>query len=171
MSSIKDRCLADMQAAWRETEAMLATIPPERLTEPGVTEDWSVRDLLAHIAGYERYTAEAILGDLTERKPTPRELYGRDESPTPEDEANDDTTNAWVVAYWRTRPVEETLSEYRWAHQRLVEAVQACPEEAFEDPSRLPVIKGKPLEQVISDQCQGHHAEHLAQIRPWWGAA
>jgi hypothetical protein len=167
MTSAKETCLADMHASFDEVMAVLGTIPHERLTEVGVTDEWSVRDILAHEAGYERYVAAAIFGDLNGRPPTTRDFYGRDDAPTEADEATDDTTNAWVVARARTLPVEEVLAEFRWAHDRLVEAVAACVEADFEDPNRFPSMKGKTLLAVLPGQCWGHHREHLRQLKPF----
>jgi hypothetical protein len=93
------------------------------------------------------------------------EYYGRDDVPSEADDANDDTTNAWVVAHARTLPVENVLAEYRWAHHRLVEAVEACAESDFEDPDRFPFCKGKTLLSIVPGQCWGHHREHLPQLQ------
>ena len=153
-----------MRASFDEVMAVLDRIPRERLTEVGVTDVWSVRDMLAHEAGYERYVAAALFGDLTGRPPTVRDFYGRDDAPTEADDVNDDSTNAWVVARARTLPVDEVLAEFRWAHDRLVEAVEACAEADFEDPDRFPSIKGKTLLRILPNQCWGHHREHVIQL-------
>ena len=165
MTSAKESCLAEMRASLGEVMAVLGTIPQERLTDVGVTGEWSVRDMLAHEAGYERYVAAAIFGDFTGQPPTNRDFYGRDDAPTEADDANDDTTNAWVVAYARTLPVDEVLAEFRWAHDRLVQAVESCEEADFEDPSRFLAFKGKTLLAILPNQCWGHHREHLPQLK------
>ena len=162
--SSKDQTLADMPSKLGETEAVLATIPEDRMLEPGVVEEWSVRDLLAHIAGYERYVSALIFGDLEGRTPTNQQFYGRDDAPTPEDDANDDTSNAWVVEYARKRELQDTLTEYRWAHQQMIEAVETCTDADLEDPNRFPSLKGKTLLAILPGQCMGHHREHLPQI-------
>ena len=167
MTSTKDTCLAEMRASFDEVIAVLDTIPLERMTDVGVTEEWSVRDVLAHEAGYERYVAAALFGDLTGKPPTNRDFHGRDDAPTEADDATDDSTNAWVVAHARTQPVEAVLTEFRWAHDRLVKAVEACVEADFDDPNRFPSFKGKTLLAILPDQCQGHHREHLRQLEPF----
>jgi hypothetical protein len=63
VTSTKETCLAEMRASFNEVMAVLDTIPRERLTEVGVTDEWSVRDVLAHEAGYERCVAAALFGD------------------------------------------------------------------------------------------------------------
>lgn len=164
MTSVKETTLAEMRASFAEVQAVLARIPRNRLTEVGVTDQWSVRDMLAHEAAYERYVAAAIFGDLTGTPPTTRDFYGRDDAPTKAEEANDNTTNAWVVAYARTLPVEDVLAEFKWAHDRLVEAVEACAEADLEDPDRFASLKGKTLLRILPNQCWSHHREHLVQL-------
>jgi hypothetical protein len=160
----KDTCLAEMHASFAEVMAVVDAIPRESLAAVGVTDEWSVRDMLAHEAGYERWVAAALLGDLEGRTPTNQEYYGRDEAPTEDEDANDDTVNAWVVAHARTVPVDDTLAEFRRAHDRLVEAVEACTETDFEDADRFPFAKGKTLLAILPGQCWGHHREHLPQL-------
>jgi uncharacterized protein (TIGR03083 family) len=168
--STKETCLAEMRASWGEMTAVVELIPRERLDEPGVVEGWSVRDMLAHMAGYERYVAAAIFADLTGVPATNQDFYGRDDAPSEADDANDDTSNAWVVAYARQQPLDAVLEEFRWAHNRLVEAVDACDEADFDDPARFPSMLGKSLAAVLPNQCWGHHREHLPQLVDWLSA-
>ena len=163
--SSKEQTLDDMRASWDETEAVLSTIPEDRMLDVGVTDEWSARDLLAHIAGYERYVSALIFGDLEGRTPTNQQFYGRDDAPTPEDDANDDTSNAWVVDHARKQPLDATLAEYRWAHDQMIKAVEACSDADLEDPSRFPSLNGKTLLSILPGQCMGHHREHLPQLR------
>ena len=164
MGMTKETCLAEMRAAFDKVAAAVERIARDRLTKVGVTEEWSVRDLLAHEANYERYVAAAIFGDLTGTQPTNMDFYGREDPPTEADDASDDATNAWAVAHARSRPLDDVLADFRWAHDRLVKAVEACEEADLEDPNRFPSMKGKTLLAVLPNQCWGHHRQHLAQL-------
>jgi uncharacterized protein (TIGR03083 family) len=161
---LKETSLAEMHASFAEVMAVVEAIPPDRLTAPGVTDDWSVRDVLAHEAAYERYTAEAIFGDLAGIQPSNLDFYGYDEAPTEDEEAADDSMNDWVVERARRRPVEDILAEFRWAHDRLVEAVETCSESDLTDPDRFPSFEGRSVIDALPGQCWGHHREHLVQM-------
>jgi hypothetical protein len=165
MANTKETCLARMRDSFAEVMAVVEAIPADRLADLGVTEEWSVRDMLAHQAGYERWVAAAVIGDLTKTPPTNQEYYGRDDAPTEADDANDDTSNAWVVAHARSVPVADTLAEFRWAHDRLVDAVEMCDEADLEESTRLPFTKGKTLLEILPGQCWGHHLQHLPQLK------
>ena len=164
MTSVKGSCLAEMRSSFAEATEVLARIPTHRLTEVGATEEWSVRDVLAHEAGYERYVAAVLFGDLTGRKPSNRDLYARDDAPTPEVDASEDATNAWYVDRARSMSVDEVVAEFRWAHERLVEGVVAGTEDDFEDPRAFPSLEGRSLLSVLPGQCWGHHREHLPHL-------
>jgi hypothetical protein len=168
MASTKEECLQQMHAGFAEFDAVLAKLPRVRLTEPNAVGIWSIRDLLAHFAGYERYVAAEIMGTLTGQQPTVQERYGRDDAPTPADEANDDTTNAWVVAWGRRQTLESVLTQFAEAHDRLVAAVEACSETDLDDPGRFPwVSDGRTLAAILPNQCWAHHREHLADVERW----
>lgn len=164
VASIRDRCLAEMRASFVEVAAVLETIPAGRLTEVGVTDEWSARDLVAHQAVYERYVAALLFGELTGQRPTTHHLYGRDDTPTAADGVDEDAGNAWVVAHARTLPVEAVLSEFRWAHERLIEAVERCEEGDFGSADRFPSFEGRSLEDSLPGQCWNYHRQHLPQL-------
>jgi uncharacterized protein (TIGR03083 family) len=166
-SATRNACLESMSASWRELSAVLAMIPVERLAEPNALGDWSVRDLLAHFAGYERYVAAEVFASLDGRGATTRERYGREDEPTEADDATQDAGNAWVVEFARTRPLDDVLTEFRWAHHRLVEAVEACPPEELDDPLRFPQFGGRSLAEILPSQCWNHHRQHLPELADW----
>ncbi|MGH2372075.1 MAG: ClbS/DfsB family four-helix bundle protein [Candidatus Methylomirabilaceae bacterium] len=41
-------------------EALLARVPAERIAEPGVKGDRSVKDIVAHLAAWERHATERL---------------------------------------------------------------------------------------------------------------
>jgi Mycothiol maleylpyruvate isomerase N-terminal domain len=166
-TATKQSCLESMSASWAELSAVLARIPPDRLTEPEVIGDWSVRDLLAHFAGYERYVAAEVFATLEGREASSRERYGRDDLPTAAADADEDAGNAWVVDFARTRSVEDAVAEFEWAHHRLVEAVAACPDGALDDPQRFPRFGGRSLAEILPGQCWSHHRQHLPELESW----
>lgn len=156
-----------MHASWDELTAVVNRIPREWMEEPDAIGEWSVKDVLAHMPGYERWVANTIFADMEGREGTNQELYGRDEAPSAEDDLNDDTSNAWVVGYARTQSLDWVLNELAWAHKRLVQAVEACTDADLDDPSGFPSMNGKSFAAILPNQCWTHHRDHLAQIQEW----
>src|SRR5215472_4695713 len=52
----REEALAVFDAARREHLDFLASIPRERMTEPGATGPWSVKDVIAHVTAWRGRT-------------------------------------------------------------------------------------------------------------------
>jgi hypothetical protein len=48
------RLLDRLEAAWAALTDAYAGVPESTLTEPGVVDDWSVKDVLAHVTTWEQ---------------------------------------------------------------------------------------------------------------------
>jgi len=140
--------------AW---EALLADIGEERMEQPGVAGAWSIKDVVAHLAAWRRRTVgrlEAVARGDSEPKP-----------PWPADLREDDEINAWFHARDRDRPVRDVLADSRRVFEELVSAVSKLPDDALDDPARLPWMEGAPLTGAT---LFGHfHDEHEADMRNW----
>ncbi len=163
----RDTALAHMRDGYAQMESVLAGLELDDLEQPGVVGEWSLRDVLAHFAGYERYVAAEVGAALENREATNQELYGGEEAPTPEDDLNEDTGNAWVVGRARLQPLQAVLDEFSGSHHRLVGAVERCSDADFEDPSRFAFCNGRSLASVLPNQCWAHYEQHLPDIRSW----
>ena len=54
----RSELVARIRSTQAEFEDLLAGPRPDEMTRPGVADDWSVKDMLAHIAWYEAEEAE-----------------------------------------------------------------------------------------------------------------
>lgn len=171
--STKAELLEAMTAGRAGWEDLLAAVGPGRMDEPGVVGEWSVRDVVAHVAGYERFVAATILADLRGAAATPRELYDRDDQPPGGDEPDPDHAryNDWVVRHARGRPLAQVLGSAREAYERLRAAVDALTEEELADPGRFAWLPGRALATILPNQSFAHYAMHAPSIRAWLDGA
>src|SRR5512136_3487856 len=63
-----------------------------------VCDDWSSRDVLAHIIAWERYVYDVV-----------RYLRARQPVPASPETSDENAYNARSVAVWRTKPLQELL--------------------------------------------------------------
>src|SRR5687768_9949073 len=70
----KDRFLADLRTERAAWDALLAEIPIERMEEPNAIGDWTVKDVIAHVAWGER----EMVGVLRQRALVGSELWNLD---------------------------------------------------------------------------------------------
>src|SRR5437868_2837701 len=132
VTTTKAALLQSMEIVRSEWETLLSQIDEQALVQPGVEGGWSVKDIVAHITGYEEYTA-ALLSDRL--NPTAGaqatldlfwqqqlDAYRQDwpDFPTQLSETDDDQTNALVVAVYDRYSAYEVLEREREAYQRLL---------------------------------------------------
>jgi hypothetical protein len=149
--------LAELQSEQKAWEGLLAQIGEDRLDEPGVQGEWSIKDIVAHLTAWRRRTVgrlEAVANGQPE--PTP---------PWPADLHEDDEINAWFHQRDSGKSVADVLSESRRVFQQLASAVQKLPDDAIDDPSRFPWMQGTPLSGAAF--FSHFHDEHEADMRAW----
>jgi hypothetical protein len=153
----KAQLLDDLQTEQAGWEALLRDIGEERMTQPGVAGEWSVKDIVAHLTAWRRRTVARFQAALrNEPLPPP---------PWPAHLETDDEINAWFHASDRDRPLADVLSESREVFQQLVATLDAFPEAELLDPARFSWLEGEPLSGVA---LFGHfHEEHEPDMRAW----
>jgi hypothetical protein len=153
MSRIQD-LLAELASEHDAFEAALEAVDLELVTAPGVVEDWSVRDLIVHVAFWAEHATDALR--LAAEGRGDEFAY---------DTAETDAMNARLLTESRkVTPVAAVEREER-AYQDLVGAVSAL------DPSLLDARlgNGDTVAKVIGYDGPEHYREHTAHLRAWFG--
>ena len=123
------------------------------LTDSPICDDWTVKDLLAHVAAWDRW-------ELREMK---RMASG--EAPDLTAVRDMDAFNAAVVAVWRDRNLSQVLAELQAARAAWVSWLQALSEEEFFR-QRLFGCEDWSFPGCLEVQWR-HDTEHAAQISAW----
>jgi hypothetical protein len=117
----KSELLNWLQEEYRQWEVLLDQIGPERMEQPGVNGDWSMKDTVAHLTGWQpRVTANLQAAQRGESEPPPS---------WPAHLQTDDEINAWIYESNRGRSVREVLDESRQVFQQLRNVVGRLPED------------------------------------------
>ncbi len=165
----KDELVARMLAERDAWDALIAWVPEEATTIPGLPEGWSVKDVIAHVMAYERWTAAMIRGASTGEPPSTLELYGTED---PGDIAGMDLDrrNAAIRALYHERPLAEVLVLADRAFDDLVAAVETLPDDVITTPGAQDWTGGESLLRLIPEQSYGHYRQHLPDLRAWLAA-
>ena len=157
----KARLLELLQTKRAEWDATLAQVPEDRMTEPGVADEWSVRDIVAHITYHERWYADRLH----------EQLRGEAYTPSQVDMLHFDERNGIVYEQNRHRSPDDVMTESRQVFQRLLEGVQANSEEFLTQPQHF---EGAPGPVLIWNMLRGdvyeHYALHIPSIKDWLAA-
>jgi hypothetical protein len=110
--------LREQEQAW---EQLLAAIEPTRMDDPGVCDDWSMKDVIAHLTGWNRWLVarlQAAAGGQPEPPP-----------PWPAELEDEDDINAWIVGTFRERPLAEIIAEARRQNEQIYSLVGSLPDD------------------------------------------
>lgn len=149
--------LETLQTGRAQWETLLAKVDQARMTEPGIEGEWSLKDILAHIAWYER----EMVGILQTRA-----LIGSSLWVLPNAERN-----AAIFDQNRNRSLSVVLTEAQHVYSELLHAAQSLTDDDLIDPSRY---RDMPTDwvpwKVFADNSYEHYAAHIPAIRAWLDA-
>ncbi len=138
-----------VEAAWADFHASYAGLSDDDLLIPGVTGDWSIRDLIAHVAWWD---AEAIahLPTVLASDTPPRYsvTYG-----------GIDAFNALKTKEKAGLSLDEVRAEAEETHQRLLAYLRSVPPEALKGNAKVT--------HRLRLDTYGHYPIHAADIRRW----
>ena len=161
----REALLAAFDDARRAHLAFLATIPRERMMEPGAAGPWTFKDVVAHLTAWRAYTIarlEALAAGAPEpARPWPAELS----------DAGDDAINAWFYERDRDLPLDTVLANWESSFDQLAAVGATLPDAALFDPSFVPWMEGTALAAPIATGVLGHwREEHEPAVRSWLAA-
>ena len=145
----RQQVLKKIERAWAAFKESFAGLTDEPLLEAGVTEGWSVKDILAHVTSWEDETLKHLPTILKGTRP-PRysALYG-----------GIDAYNALMTENKRGLSLSEIVRQLDETHLRLIEYVQSAPEEQLASDTRF--------RRRLRLDTYGHYPLHAQAIREW----
>ncbi|MGH7624155.1 MAG: DinB family protein [Gemmatimonadaceae bacterium] len=145
----RDQILRKLEAAWRAFEDSYAGLTGAQLRTPGVTGQWSVRDIIAHVTWWEeealKYLPRVRQGERTPRYSV---LYG-----------GINAFNAIMTEQRRGLSLADVLRQHDDVHTKLIRYVRRSPEELF--------ARENPFRHRLRADTYGHYPIHARAIRTW----
>jgi uncharacterized protein (TIGR03083 family) len=129
--------LRNIEREWSVLLEEIAKVPADRAAEPGVTGEWSVKDLLGHVAFWD----DQVLEDIA-----------RDRQGLPPLQNDWQAMNDRSFAERKELSYERQLRDFDDSHRAVIEALSAIDEI---DP------------QIVGVDTWEHYTEHAAEIRAW----
>jgi len=147
MRDSKADMLRQVRTTHQELEEVLAQIPPEQMTQPGVNGAWTVKDMLAHITWWERHLLLRL-------------RIGLDDVYTPGVDPEEATraANFEIFVANRERRLDHVVAAFGASYRELLAELEALPLEQ--------VAQDEIYEAIRSDTFT-HYAEHTQMLRAW----
>jgi len=145
----------------RERAALDAVIARvgDRLTEPALEGERSVKDVLAHISAWEKIAMALVRNNQPLQEPAPGETG-----------ASADPINGKVFEDNRSRPAADILAESQRTYSELIAMVESMSEEqltAVLGAGQQGAEHSPPAAAVIRGNTDEHYREHTDQIERW----
>lgn len=152
----KSELLEIIQKGYEQFEALLATLPTDLMTIPGVNDSWSIKDNLAHLASWQNYQAARLQAVLNGTEPP---------EPAPGCETEDEI-NAYFYQRDKDLPLAEVLAEFCASYQRVLAATHALSWETLNKP--FPWFDNSaPMGAYTLGNTTGHYELHGELIQRW----
>ena len=119
------------------------------MQEPGVTGDWSVKDIIAHVTCWEEEALKHLpLIQNGERTPKYADVYG-----------GIDAFNDLTMEQKKELSLDEVLTQRDETHRRIMDYVQSVPEELYATETRF--------RKRLRFDTYGHYRIHAEAIHEW----
>jgi uncharacterized damage-inducible protein DinB len=157
LASWRRQAIRRIEAARRSTLAFVATLPEDEILRPRTLDQWSVKDVLAHLMSCDEETVRRF--KLIARGRGDRIFWFRGM-------ADADRFNARTVGAARRLGLPAVLRRMERAHASVVDSLERLPLESLSDPAHeYTVVSWLPV--------PGWHHEHrhLSEVKDWWRQA
>jgi hypothetical protein len=147
----RSQLLKRLDKAWDAFKASYVGLSDAEVMEPGVTDGWSVRDIIAHVTWWEEEALTHLPHILDGGKP-PRysDTYG-----------GIDAFNAQQAELKRNLSLSEVLRQQNETHRRLIDFIQTVPEDQLIGETRF--------RHRLRLDTYSHYPQHTEAIRKWRG--
>ena len=145
----RQQILKKIELPWSALCESYAGLTEAQLTQPGVTGDWSVLDILSHVSAWENEALTHLPHILEgQRPPKYADLYG-----------GIDAFNALKARESRAWSPAEALARFEDTHHRLIAYLETAPEEQLATETRF--------RRRIRLDTYSHYPIHTKAILEW----
>lgn len=155
-SITKSEILKNIQSERVLLEKIIAELSPAKMLEPNLDGNWSVKDVLAHIAEWEtlmaQWTKESLRGE-TPNRPGPGSNW-------------DDLDQFNESLYEKNKDciLEDVLQEFHSSYQSMFELIVSVGDEDLVNPHQFEWREGVPLWHMVAGNTWWHYKEHRESI-------
>lgn len=145
----REQLLERLDAAWLDFEQSYAGLSDKTMMIPGVTGQWSIRDIIAHVAWWEEEAIKSLpVIRSGARWPRYSTTYG-----------GVDAFNAMMPEKRQHLSMTEVKRQHDEVHARLMTYIREAPDELIRTETRF--------RRRIRLDAYAHYPIHAAAIRAW----
>ncbi len=146
----RDFLLHRLDETRSKIEQLLPEIDPQKEIYPG----WTIKDMLAHMTGWDDATIDSLRAHVVDRPPSLEAIRSLDEY------------NARTVTSRQDLDYDHVLKEWRLTRQVLRTVIEQMPEDKFFSPLIVPWGEKATVTYLV-DMFRDHEEEHTQDIHTW----
>lgn len=159
----KNDVMIALRDEFNQWEALLSNLNETQITNPRFAENWSLKDVVAHLHAWQQRSIARLEAALHNREPqypawvTQFDLDG---------EGEPDALNAWLYAQTRDLPWSTVHQNWREGFLRFLAFGDAMPESDLLTKDKYAWLEGYALVDVLQSSLEHHqeHAEYLETV-------
>jgi len=161
--SMKDHILSALREQFDSWEELLASLSEEQIIAPSFDFDWSIKDVIAHLWGWQQISIARMEGGVLDKEPEfPKWVIELGD--TWEEDANQ--TNARIYQNFHEQPWSNVHQNWREGFLRFLALGNQISERDLLDGDRYRWLKGYSLALILVASYE-HHQEHLEKLVVW----
>ena len=138
--------------------ALLQGLTESQMVEPGVEASWSIKDILAHIAAWERVAID-IVQPARNREPLDTSI--------PKIFESIDNFNAEIYKKNKDLTLAEVQAEFEAVHQDFLNLIESLSWEFILGHLPFEGAEEFTIQNMISSNTHWHYIEHAASVQKW----
>lgn len=150
--------LTEEQQKWT---LLIAAIGERRMEQAGVNGDWSMRDIVAHLTGWQRWLGMRLQAAAAGQPEPP--------PPWPAEITAEEAINAWIYETNCQRSARYVLDDAAAVHEQLLTTLQALPDDCRIEviEAKFPVIWVGGRRFAVGEFFHHFYDDHAADVRAW----
>lgn len=164
MTTKREETLEELRDEFKRWEVLLANLSEEEITTSRLPNDWSIKDLMAHLMAWQQVTTARLEAARRDESPVlPKWLAGAG----PESEEEPHRFNARIFEIHRERPWSQVHQEWRAGFLKVLKLGEGVPEDDLLEVGKYAWLNGYPLIAVLQGTYEHHHVDHLGSLLTW----
>jgi hypothetical protein len=152
----KAELIERMRTARADWDAALREVGKERMTQPGVAGEWTVKDVISHMLDYDHSLILTFI--LRQQRPPDHWV----------DFISSEERNQIIYKLHKDQPLDALLAQSEQVFRDIMIEIERLPEAYLLTTQQF---EGIPFEvtpiNYLEGDCYGHYHDHAAEIRQW----
>ena len=139
-------------------ESLITELTDSQKVEPGVESNWSIKDIMAHIAAWEKLAQDRINATITGNPLKYPVIHGGDFV---------DEFNRKVYDSNKDVPLNEIFTDFKKSHNVFLEQIKTLDDEILSQKLPFDWAGNLTVQVIISANTHWHYLEHSESIKSW----